>query len=115
MKRRRPWTEPEDAILRDFWGKLTCREIGARIGRTATAVGNRAHRLGLPSLGKGGGSNGRVRMTCKRGHRYSADNVYIHTSPTGQTWRTCKLCAKIARVAREDRKEAERMNYDVAA
>lgn len=41
------WTAQEDALLRAHAQRLSSREIGARLGRTAKAVQMRAARLGL--------------------------------------------------------------------
>lgn len=43
------WRAEDDDLLRQSWPKrLTCKSIGALMGRSRSAVIGRAHRLGLP-------------------------------------------------------------------
>ncbi|MDR2452882.1 MAG: GcrA family cell cycle regulator [Candidatus Accumulibacter sp.] len=44
---RRRWSEEEIALLRDLYPDMTVDEVGARLGRSAWAVWNKAHRLGV--------------------------------------------------------------------
>lgn len=41
------WKPEEDALLRDLYGNVPTRDLPARIGRSKTAIFNRAHALGL--------------------------------------------------------------------
>ena len=41
------WTPEDDAFLREFYGRITAREIAGLTGVTRKAVIGRAHRLGL--------------------------------------------------------------------
>jgi hypothetical protein len=43
------WTPEEDAILRQFWGSISTKEIGAKMGRVKNSIISRAHRIGLPN------------------------------------------------------------------
>ena len=45
----RPWTEEEDAVLRELYGRMDmmASEIGAKIGRSAKSIYSRASILGL--------------------------------------------------------------------
>lgn len=46
-----PYTEEQDAFLRENWGKMPARQIGQAIGnRTKNSVIGRAGRLGLPKI-----------------------------------------------------------------
>lgn len=43
------WTSEQDATLRELWAtSLTCTEIGARLGKSKSAITGRAHRQQLP-------------------------------------------------------------------
>lgn len=42
-----PWTEEEDKIIHEEWGKLTAKELGKILNRTRNAVIGRANRLKL--------------------------------------------------------------------
>lgn len=42
------WTDEEDVILRQFWGEISTKEIGAKLGRPKNSIISRAHRIGLP-------------------------------------------------------------------
>jgi len=44
------WTEREDQILKEYWGKKICQEIGDKIGRTKNSIIGRAKRIGLEKL-----------------------------------------------------------------
>lgn len=46
---RRPWTQQEDATIRDNWTKLSQREIGILISRNHADVSRRGREIGLPT------------------------------------------------------------------
>jgi GcrA cell cycle regulator len=50
MGRHQVWTEKRDNYLIIFWGMISAREIGERLGVTKNAVIGRAHRLKLPKV-----------------------------------------------------------------
>ena len=43
----RHWTKREDALLKEFWGKITDDELRRLLGRSWGGIRSRAHRLGL--------------------------------------------------------------------
>lgn len=43
----RPWSEPEDGVVRRMYGHMTSKEIGALINRNYRTVQNRARVLGV--------------------------------------------------------------------
>jgi hypothetical protein len=47
LKWHTPWTPKEDKIVRLMWGEFGLATISARVGRTMSAVENRARTLGL--------------------------------------------------------------------
>lgn len=44
---RKPWAPKDDAAIRAHYPSHSAREVGAMIGRSASAVFNRAHQLGI--------------------------------------------------------------------
>lgn len=46
---RGPWTDAEEAILRDLWPDRTIATIATRLGRNATSVRDKLKALGLAS------------------------------------------------------------------
>lgn len=68
---RHLWTAEEDALLTKLWADdVSSRDIGKALNMTKNAVIGRAHRLGFPKKGNGGGSHapktGRVRSILPR-------------------------------------------------
>jgi len=45
-----PWPAEHDAILRADWGKLSSRQIAAKLGRTPNSILGRARRLKLGAI-----------------------------------------------------------------
>jgi len=43
----RYWTEREEAILRKYYGKADPKKIAETLGRTKTAIQNKAQNMGL--------------------------------------------------------------------
>lgn len=50
MSNKYPWTDEEVAILKEFWGKKSAREIGEMINKGGASVQLKASRLNLPAI-----------------------------------------------------------------
>lgn len=44
---RKTWTKEEEALLEEIWSKMSIPAIAKRMGRTVSAIKNKAYRLGL--------------------------------------------------------------------
>lgn len=47
---RRPWTEEEDAFIREHYASMTAREIAESLGRTVPSVEDRLNKAGLRKI-----------------------------------------------------------------
>lgn len=63
----RPWTEVEDAVMRELYGTMKAKDIGAELDRTESAVKSRAGKLGIqgPPTPPTHGTAGRYRAGCR--------------------------------------------------
>lgn len=69
---QRPWTDPDDATLRILYKQITARAIGEILGRTRSAIKNRAQTLGLAKPGENNGSFRKGMTPWNKGSHYVA-------------------------------------------
>jgi len=52
--RNRPWTERDEGVLREYYGRVPAAALARELGRTPSAVQNKANGMGLSAKHRGG-------------------------------------------------------------
>ena len=67
--KQRPWTDAEDALMRMLYKQIAASELGEMLGRTKSAVKNRAQVLKISAPGENNGSFRKGHATWNKGKK----------------------------------------------